>query len=57
MGLGRRMNAKWNPKCGLELIDFLKEFFSLNGYLTWVDQSSNLWYEKFCGKIFNGTLS
>ena len=52
------VNAKSNHKCGSELIDFLKEFcFCLMGCLTWVDQSFNLWYEKFCGKIFKGTLS
>ena len=26
MGLGQRMNAKWNPKSGSESMDFLNEF-------------------------------
>jgi len=58
MGLGRRMNAKWNPKCRSESMDFLNEvLLHLMKCLLQVDQSFNLWYEKFYGEIFKGTLS
>ena len=42
MGLGRRMNAKWNPKGGSELMDFLNEvLLHLMKCLLQVDQSFN----------------
>ena len=58
MGLGRRMNAKWNPKYGSESMDFLnKVLLHLMKCLLRVDQSFNPWYEKFYDKIFKGMLS
>ena len=48
MGLGRRMNAKWNPKYESELMDFLNEvLLHLMRCLLWIDRSFNLWFEEF----------
>ena len=48
MGLGRHMNAKWNPKCGSELMDFLnKVLLHLMRCLFWIGRSFYLWFEEF----------